>query len=583
MADYIGVVTNAGAQKIAAAIGGAALNLSVIRVGDGNGAPIVPAPAMTDLVRRVGVDYPIIAAGRDPVNANMWRVTALIPVGDGPFDIREIAVFDANGTMIAIANHVLVEKRTPAQGAAVEITTDIVFPVSSTAQVTVQVLPSASVALNQMLRAGFQSIESAALAAAPGNPVVGATYVVAANAVGAWAGLTGRLVQWTGSLWVAVDVPQGFIVVAQDRALDHSDRWLRRIAGGWASARANEDALGVVELATAAEVQAGVDATRVVTPAGLSARIATEAVAGLVRKATAVEIANAADVDAYVGPGKVISILNGGNIVREALPFPEVYSADKMIALSVAAKAGQGGSLAVTGGEIVQVGQDKGGGLGEARRAVVPATDFGVANANHLLVNSTYYLRGQFIAGVFTPYLQRGADTDAVPAGLVGTPNVAAGGGFDSSRLDILFARIVTGAAGTPPTLTRYRNAAVLQITASRTTPALGQTTGVNTVWSSGAESVFVASYATAICTLVFAIEWARKPSAVSVSGGYWVGGATTSQYVSAGANYVTATAITRDTIVTVSSTDYIEGQVWNGSTINWTYHIGWASISTQV
>ncbi|MBX9619505.1 MAG: phage tail protein, partial [Hyphomicrobiales bacterium] len=174
MADYIGVVTNAGAQKIAAAIGGAALNLSVIRVGDGNGAPIVPAPAMTDLVRRVGVDYPIIAAGRDPVNANMWRVTALIPVGDGPFDIREIAVFDADGTMIAIANHVLVEKRTPAQGAAVEITTDIVFPVSSTAQVTVQVLPSASVAINQMLRAGFQSIESAALAAAPGNPVVGA-------------------------------------------------------------------------------------------------------------------------------------------------------------------------------------------------------------------------------------------------------------------------------------------------------------------------------------------------------------------------------------------------------------------------
>jgi hypothetical protein len=281
MADYIGVITNAGVQKIAAAIGGAALNLTTVRVGDGNGAAIVPSPAMIDLVRRVGAGYPIISSGRDPANANMWRVTALIPAADGPFDIREIAVFDAAGVMIAIANHVLVEKRSPAQGAAVEITTDIVFPVASTAQVTVQIQPSAAVSVLQMLRAGFCSVESAQIANPPVNPALGATYVVAAAATGAWAGLTNRLVQWNGSVWVSIDPPPGFVVIAQDREIDHAERWLRREAVGWSSARASVSALGVVQLASDAEAAAGIDNFKALTAA--SARRARLALAQMLR------------------------------------------------------------------------------------------------------------------------------------------------------------------------------------------------------------------------------------------------------------------------------------------------------------
>lgn len=200
MSDYIGVPTNIGLAKIAAAIGGTALNLTTVRVGDGNGAPITPNPGMTDLVRRVGNAYPIISAGRDPVNANHWRVTTLIPVADGPFDIREIGVWDAAGDMIAIARHVLVEKRTPAQGAAVELTTDIVIPVSETAQVTVQLQPAAAVSIFQMLRAGFTVVESATLADPPGAPALGRTHVVPAGATGAWNGLAGYLVQWNGTV-----------------------------------------------------------------------------------------------------------------------------------------------------------------------------------------------------------------------------------------------------------------------------------------------------------------------------------------------------------------------------------------------
>lgn len=233
MSDYIGVVTNIGQAKIAAAIGGTALNLATIRVGDGNGAPIVPNPAMTDLVRRVGAAYPIVSSGRDPVNANHWRVTALIPVNDGPFDIREIGVWDAAGDMIAVAKHVLVEKRTPAQGAAVELLTDIVFPVSETAQVTVQVTPVAQISIFQLLRAGFTVVESATVTAPPGAPALGRTHVVPAGATGSWNGFAGYLVQWNGIVWVAVDVPEGFVVVDKSKARWAGNRWLERTAAGW--------------------------------------------------------------------------------------------------------------------------------------------------------------------------------------------------------------------------------------------------------------------------------------------------------------------------------------------------------------
>ena len=273
MSEYIGVVTNAGQIKIAAAIGGTALNLTTIRVGDGNGAPIVPNPAMTDLVRRVGAAYPIVSSGRDPVNANHWRVTALIPVDDGPFDIREIGVWDAAGDMIAVARHVLVEKRTPAQGAAVELLTDIVFPVSETAQVTVLVTPSAQISIFQMLRAGFMVVESATLADPPGAPALGRTHVVPAGATGSWVGLAGMLVQWNGTVWVAVTPPEGHIVVDNSKALGDATRWMRRTAAGWVSGGASETAYGVTRHATIAETRAGQSNLISVTPAGLAATV----------------------------------------------------------------------------------------------------------------------------------------------------------------------------------------------------------------------------------------------------------------------------------------------------------------------
>lgn len=144
MSDYIGVVTTIGLTKLAASVGGTALELAVIRLGDGGGSTITPYPGMTDLVRRVGTAYPIVESEADPENPGHWRVQAIIPAEAGPFDIREIGVFDAVGALIAVARHPLVEKRTIGLGAAMEVTIDAVFPVSAAAQITVQFSPGST-------------------------------------------------------------------------------------------------------------------------------------------------------------------------------------------------------------------------------------------------------------------------------------------------------------------------------------------------------------------------------------------------------------------------------------------------------
>jgi hypothetical protein len=270
MSEFLATVTTIGQQKMAAAIGGTALAPALMRVGDGNGAPITPVEGMTDLVRRVGVAYPIIAAGRDPANANAWRFECLIPEADGPFEIREIGLFDAAGDMLAIAKHPLVEKRSTAQGALMSLATQMIVPVSETAQIILNIQPEASVSIFQQLRSGFMVVESAGVTVPPANPALGASYVVPAAPTGAWAGLTGRVVQWSGSVWVSALPPVGHLVVAQDQALDSATRWLRREAGGWVSAMASATVAGVTLLASKAKVAARTDDASAVTPLGLA-------------------------------------------------------------------------------------------------------------------------------------------------------------------------------------------------------------------------------------------------------------------------------------------------------------------------
>ena len=63
---------------------------------------------------------------------------------------------------------------------------------------------------------------------------------------------------------------------------------------------ATETAAGIAELATTAEVQAGTDTSRIVTPAGFAARTATESGTGIVELATIAEVQAGTDTTRVV-------------------------------------------------------------------------------------------------------------------------------------------------------------------------------------------------------------------------------------------------------------------------------------------
>ena len=69
---------------------------------------------------------------------------------------------------------------------------------------------------------------------------------------------------------------------------------------------------GAVELATSLETQTGVDGSRVVTPLGLSSRVATESATGLTEIATQSEVNTGVDDFKYVTPLKLSNYISGG-------------------------------------------------------------------------------------------------------------------------------------------------------------------------------------------------------------------------------------------------------------------------------
>lgn len=72
---------------------------------------------------------------------------------------------------------------------------------------------------------------------------------------------------------------------------------------------ASDTAAGIVELATNAETITGTDATRAVTPAGLSARVATETGTGIVELATNAEAVTGTDTARAVTPANLTARL----------------------------------------------------------------------------------------------------------------------------------------------------------------------------------------------------------------------------------------------------------------------------------
>ncbi|SER25373.1 Phage Tail Collar Domain [Azotobacter beijerinckii] len=143
---YRSLFTTYGMQRLAEASAlGTALTLTAMAVGDGNGNPTTPGELQTHLVReryRAAINR-IYQDANDP---QQFFAELVIPAQTGGFVLREIGVFDADGSLIVVGNLPDVYKPTADEGAFSDTVVRVVFRVDNADNITLMLDPNVSVA-----------------------------------------------------------------------------------------------------------------------------------------------------------------------------------------------------------------------------------------------------------------------------------------------------------------------------------------------------------------------------------------------------------------------------------------------------
>lgn len=139
---YYAIVTSLGAAKIAnAAALGTKLNITQMAVGDGGGTLPTPNASQTKLVnekRRAAIN----TLGIDPANVSQVIAEQVIPETEGGFWIREMGLFDADGSLIAVCNTPETYKPALQEGSGRTQTVRMILIVNSSDAVTLKIDPS---------------------------------------------------------------------------------------------------------------------------------------------------------------------------------------------------------------------------------------------------------------------------------------------------------------------------------------------------------------------------------------------------------------------------------------------------------
>ena len=242
------LITNAGQAAIAADLaGGADLVLTHVAVGDANGVPYAPVAAQTALVaERYRMTIASVA-----VLANEIIVDAILPA-DTPdasarpshgFNVHEIGLFSAGGTLIGVARMSGGYKPPPSTGQAAIAAYRLKLAVSNPSSITVVIDPQAQVILGRQVRPFWMTVDGVRNDP-PAAPASGATYIVGPAPTGAWTGFAGRLAQWVG-VWSLATAPEGHLVCDNSAPAVSNARFLRRSGAAWVSAALSETAAGI--------------------------------------------------------------------------------------------------------------------------------------------------------------------------------------------------------------------------------------------------------------------------------------------------------------------------------------------------
>lgn len=141
MTKFYAIVTSTGAAKIANAVAlGTKLNITQMAVGDGGTLP-TPNASQTKLineVRRAAINTLSI----DPANASQMIAEQVIPETSGGFWIREMGLFDADGTLIAVCSTPETYKPALQEGSGRTQTVRMILIINSTDAITLKIDPS---------------------------------------------------------------------------------------------------------------------------------------------------------------------------------------------------------------------------------------------------------------------------------------------------------------------------------------------------------------------------------------------------------------------------------------------------------
>jgi hypothetical protein len=137
--NFYSILTNIGKAKIAnSAAFGTKVNISSFKVGDGNGQYYEPTEQQTDLVHSV-YEGKINDIQIDDTNPNWVHCELILPSNVGGFFIREYAVFDDEGDMIAIAKCPETYKPIQTSGAIKEMSLDLILVVSNVNSIKLEI------------------------------------------------------------------------------------------------------------------------------------------------------------------------------------------------------------------------------------------------------------------------------------------------------------------------------------------------------------------------------------------------------------------------------------------------------------
>ncbi len=140
-AEFYAVVTDMGTKKMLEAMSDdRKVNITEFAAGDGGGETHRPTADMTELRNEVWRGK-INSCKIHPESENILVIEAVIPSDEGGFTIREMGVFDEEGTMIAVCNTPDTQKVRVTDGVVHELALSMEIALSNTESVELKIDP----------------------------------------------------------------------------------------------------------------------------------------------------------------------------------------------------------------------------------------------------------------------------------------------------------------------------------------------------------------------------------------------------------------------------------------------------------